>query len=73
MDVFGTVTAAIGVLDQSRQLVSTIREQHRHMKKIPRVCVELEKGFSEMDVTLHELMDYFPLPLFLYKGKMIPD
>ena len=60
MEVFGTVTTAMGVLDQSRQPVSAIRERYRHMKRVPRKCVELGKGLNEMDVTLRELKEYQP-------------
>ena len=58
MEVFGTVTAAIGVLDQSRQLVRVLCEQYRHMKKVPRKCVEFDKRLNETNVTLRELKGY---------------
>ena len=57
MEVFGTVFAA---LDQSRLLVVVIRDQYRHMKRIPRKCAELDKGLSEMDVTLRKLKEHEP-------------
>ena len=55
MEVFSTVTAA---LDQSRLLVNVIRNQYRHMKRVPGKCGELEKGLNEMSVTLRELTEY---------------
>ena len=58
--MFGTATAAIGVLDQSRQLINTIREQHRHMRKVPEKCAELGTGLNELDEILHELEEHNP-------------
>ena len=60
MELFGTITAAIGVLDQSRQLVSAIRKQHRRMRKVPEKCNEVEKGLNEIGRILHELEEYKP-------------
>ena len=58
MDVFGTVTAAIGVLDQTRQLVTKIYQRYQLMKEVPEKCDRLAKGLDEMEKILHELQRY---------------
>ena len=58
--MFGTVTAAMGALDQSRQLISAVCEHYRHMKKVPEKCTELGIGLDELDEILHELEKHNP-------------
>ena len=56
--MFDTVTAAIGLLGQSHQLIAGIREQHRCMTKVPNKCNPVEMGLDKIGKILHELKGY---------------
>ena len=58
MDVFGAVTAAIGAVDQSRKLLTSIHKRYQHLKEVPRKCEELSKRLEELEKILAELQSY---------------
>ena len=76
MEVFGVITGALGLLDQSRQPVSAIYTQHQYMKMIPRKCTELDDGLNAMKANLLELKRYdvaSMMPLRIVAAEKISD
>ena len=58
MTTFGTVTGTIGLLQQTRQLVTEIYQRYRLEKQVPEKCDKVNKGLDEIDRILHELQGY---------------
>ena len=58
MDVSGTVTGALRVLYQNRQLLNAIYQQYKLVKQVSENCDQLTKGLDEMDKILQALQKH---------------